>query len=207
VNGAGRTDAGVHAAAQIASFKLGNYYEPGEIIDYVNRYLPVRISVSEVSEAAPNFHARFSAKAKTYVYRIWNSPVRNVFEHPYLYQYTDCVLDCEKMQEAANLFIGECDLAAFCVPSQLKSYDKKGKSTVRRIYNIEVCCRGDEISLIFKGSGFMYNTVRIITGTLIEVGAGLRSCESVSYAIKSRDRALAGFKAPACGLILASVEY
>ncbi|MBQ8165131.1 MAG: tRNA pseudouridine(38-40) synthase TruA [Clostridia bacterium] len=207
IHGAGRTDAGVHAEEQVASFKLGKFEKPDCIKDYLNRYLPVKICVTAAETVSDDFHARLSAKGKTYVYRVWNSKTRNVFEYPYLYQYDDCKLDCRKMQEAADLLCGECDLASFCVPSQLKGYDKKGRSTVRRIDGINVERIGDEIRMTFEGSGFLYNTVRIMAGTLIEIGAGKRSAESIPETVAKRDRASAGFKAPACGLILKAVKY
>ncbi len=210
VHAAGRTDGGVHAIGQTASFRTTKPFAPDEVRKYLNRYLPEHICVLSVEQAESGFHARFSAKAKTYVYRVLNGDIRNVFELPYVYQYTDCLLDCDKMQQAANLFLGECDLASFCVSSQLKSYDKNGKSTIRRIDEISIY-KSDtsmgEIVFTFTGSGFMYNTVRIIVGTLIEVGAGLRSVESVKESISARDRAKAGFKAPACGLTLKQVHY
>jgi len=207
IHGAGRTDAGVHAEGQVASFRLHNFKEPDFIKSYLNKYLPPRVCVisSEISEN--DFHARLSAKGKVYVYRVWNSVTRNVFEYPYLYHYAESIIDCEKMQKAADLLKGECDLASFCVPAQLKGYNKKGRSTVRRIDSVKTERIGDEIRMTFEGSGFLYNTVRIMAGTLIEIGAGTRNAESIPEIIAKRDRASAGFKAPACGLTLKGVKY
>ncbi|MBE7065515.1 MAG: tRNA pseudouridine(38-40) synthase TruA [Ruminococcaceae bacterium] len=207
IHGAGRTDAGVHAEGQVASFKLRNFKEPDFVKSYLNKYLPARICVTSAEIAENDFHARLSAKGKVYVYRVWNSDTRNVFEYPYLYHYAESIIDCGKMQKAADLLKGECDLASFCVPSQLKGYDKKGRSTVRRIDRIKVERIGEEVRMTFEGSGFLYNTVRIMAGTLIEIGIGQRSVESITETVKKRDRASAGFKAPACGLILKEVKY
>lgn len=207
VHGAGRTDAGVHAEGQVASFKLSKFFETDAVKSFLNERLPVKICVASVEIAENDFHARLSAKGKVYVYRVWNSDVRNVFEYPYLYHYAESIIECDKMQKAAYLLIGECDLASFCVPAQLKGYDKKGRSTIRRIDGIKFERIGDEIRMTFEGSGFLYNTVRIMAGTLIEIGIGQRSIESITETVKSRDRASAGFKAPACGLTLKEVKY
>lgn len=207
IHGAGRTDAGVHAEGQVASFKLRKFFKPEDVKSFLNDRLPAKICVTSVEIVDKDFHARLSAKGKVYVYRVWNSEIRNVFEHPYLYHYAESIIDCEKMQKAADLLIGECDLASFCVPAQLKGYDKKGRSTIRRIDSINIERFADEIRMTFEGSGFLYNTVRIMAGTLIEIGIGQRPVESITETVKKRDRAEAGFKAPACGLTLKEVKY
>lgn len=207
VHGAGRTDAGVHAEGQTASFKLSKFFEPDTVKSFLNERLPVRVCVTSAESCDEDFHARLSAKGKVYVYRVWNSETRNVFEYPYMYHYDESIIDCEKMQKAADLLIGECDLASFCVPAQLKGYDKKGRSTIRRIDRIKIERIGEEVRMTFEGSGFLYNTVRIMAGTLIEIGVGQRLIESISDTAVARDRATAGFKAPACGLILKEVKY
>lgn len=198
--GSGRTDAGVHARAQVCSFKAETALSCAELLELIRRYLPEDIGVSELSEADARFHARLSAKRKTYVYRIWNSSAPNVFERRYMYAYPDA-LDADIMREAAAVMLGTHDYSAFCSLKRMK------KSPVRTVEAIDIDRFGDELRMSFTGNGFLYNMVRIMVGTLIEVGSGQRSIASVGAAISSLDRANAGFTAPACGLILWQVDY
>ncbi len=200
VQGSGRTDAGVHAKGQVASFKCNTEKTPSEIAEYLNTYLPKDIAVKALSEADERFHARLSAKRKTYLYRINISGISNVFERKYIYDLPG-ELDIEKMKKAAGKLLGKHDFKAF------SSVKRTKKSTVREIYAIDVEKAGGEIDISVTGNGFLYNMVRIIVGTLIEAGRGERTPESVEEALLSLNRENAGYTAPPEGLILMKVEY
>ena len=199
VQGAGRTDAGVHALGQVASVRLSEDRSPGEILDYVNHYLPEDIGVLRVEEAPPRFHARLTPSRKTYRYRIWASEQPCIFERRWCYR-PERIPDAGKMAEAAPLFLGRHDFAAF-------HSGKTKKSTVRTIHEIAVEPVGPELHLTVTGDGFLYNMVRIMAGTLLEIGWGEREAASISEALTSGDRALAGFTAPPQGLCLMEVNY
>ena len=198
--GTGRTDAGVHAAGQTANFRTRSEVSCEEILDYVNRYLPEDIAVSEVTEADLRFHSRLHACRKTYVYRIWNSAIPNVFERKYMYQVKE-PLYVEQMRQAADLLEGTHDFRAFCANGRTK------KSTVRTLEQIKIERRERELSLHFTGNGFLYHMVRILTGTLLEVGMGKRDPEEMTHILASLDRKEAGPMAPAQGLCLWNVVY
>ena len=200
VHGSGRTDAGVHAAGQVISFKSSCGKSAEEIRDYMNRYLPEDIAVCSVEEAAPRFHARLHAVRKTYVYRIWNAPVPDVFGRRFQTQIAE-PLDADAMKEAAALLCGTHDYRAFCSLKRFK------KSTVRTVERIMIEKDGPKIEISFTGSGFLYHMVRILTGTLVEVGLGLRRAEEMPAILESRDRANAGRLMPPEGLMLMGVEY
>ncbi|MCI9624818.1 MAG: tRNA pseudouridine(38-40) synthase TruA [Lachnospiraceae bacterium] len=200
LQGSGRTDAGVHAAGQTANFKTRAGASCKEILDYVNQYLPEDIAVSEVREADLRFHSRFWAIRKTYIYRIWNSDVPNVFERKYVYQVKEPLL-MEPMRQAADLLEGTHDFRAFCANGRMK------KSTVRTLEQIRLEQKGAELSLHFTGNGFLHHMVRILTGTLLEVGTGKQSPEDMTRILESLDRKEAGPMAPAQGLCLWKVEY
>ena len=200
VNGSGRTDAGVHAAGQAISFRCKTKESPEEICRYMNEYLPEDIAVLSVEEAAPRFHARLNAVRKTYVYRIWNAPVRNVFRRRFT-TWIQKPLDLEAMEQAAAFLCGTHDYRAFC------SLKKFKKSTVRTIEKIEIGKIGQEIRISYTGDGFLYHMVRILTGTLVEVGLGLRKPEEMTAILGGLDRTKAGKLMPPEGLTLESVEY
>ena len=195
----GRTDAGVHARRQVCSFRADTDDDIDFMLTELRKYLPEDIGAVALEEAAPRFHARLNCREKTYVYRVWNSEEPNVFERRWLYVFP-AALDLYAMREAAAPLLGEHDFSAFC------SRPMK-KSAVRRLDRIEIERLGGEVQLRFTGSGFLYNMVRILTGTLLEVGSGQRSAESVQSALESRERERAGFTAPAQGLILWDVQY
>lgn len=197
--GAGRTDAGVHARGQVANVHLPEKRSTEEIRDYLNRYLPEDICVTEVSEAAQRFHSRLNVRTKTYLYRISTNKIKNVFERKYIYGL-DEPLDVEKMKEAASYLLGTHDFQGFCAR-------KMKKSTVRRIDAIAFRELDGELQIFYQGNGFLYNMVRILTGTLIEVGRGERSPESVTEVLLTRERAKAGYTAPTKGLCLVQVDY
>ena len=154
----------------------------------------------EVSEASERFHSRLNAKEKTYLYRIAIPGVSNVFERKYLWYFPE-TLDIKKMEEAASLLIGTHDFKGF------SSIKKTKKSTVRSIYNIEIKKTKKEIQISYTGNGFLHNMVRILTGTLVEVGCGKIKPEDITKALKSTKRSDAGITAPPQGLFLVSVEY
>ena len=196
----GRTDAGVHARHQVCSFKAKTNYDNQFMLTELRKYLPEDIGALELTEAAPRFHARLNCREKTYVYRVWNSAEPNVFERKYLYAYP-APLDLDLMRRAGEGLVGEHDFSAFCSAKHMK------KSAVRELRSIGIERLGGEVRLTYTGNGFLYNMVRILTGTLLEVGSGQRGIESVQDAMISLDRERAGFTAPAQGLILWDVRY
>ena len=155
--------------------------------------------VFAIVEVDSEFHPRFDCVKKTYEYRFWNAPVKNPKERLYS-TYVQKPLDIDRMNEGAKAFIGTHDFAAFCTNKRMK------KSTVRRIDSIQICREGPEVRITVTGNGFLHNMVRIITGTLIEVGRGERSADSIPELFGGK-RAEAGFLAPAQGLCLMEVFY
>lgn len=199
VSGSGRTDAGVHAAHQIASFHCESELPPDRILEELRRYLPEDIGIYSCQEAAPRFHARLNAKGKTYRYRIWNSPEPCVFQRRFVWADPER-LDLEAMQAAGALLVGEHDFSAFCGNKKMK------KSTLRRIDRLDIRREGKEITITVTGDGFLYNMVRILVGTLVEVGRGDRAAGSIP-ALFGGKREQAGFLAPGQGLCLMEVFY
>lgn len=201
VDGSGRTDAGVHAYGQAASFKLDTDRTPEAVMAYLNQYLPEDIGVIAIEEMPERFHCRLHARGKTYRYRIWNSTLPPVFERRYVYEYAQ-PLDIEAMRRAAALLVGTHDFKAFT------SAKKGKKSTVRTIEELRIEAAGErEIHLTYRGDGFLYHMVRILTGTLIEVGSGMRSPDEIPEILASGMRERAGALAPAKGLALMEVRY
>ena len=196
----GRTDAGVHALGQVANFHTESDMSTEEIMAYCNRYLPEDIAVVEVSEAAPRFHSRLNATGKRYRYRIINSQVPNVFWRRYALEEPEN-LNLDAMREAAELLLGEHDFKAFT------SAKKGKKSTVRTVDSIQIDRVGDEIHFTFSGNGFLYHMVRILMGTLLEVGTGAKKPEDMTAILESGSRECAGPLVPACGLALMEVRY
>ena len=199
ISGSGRTDAGVHAKHQIANFHCESQMSAAEILSQLRRYLPEDIGISSCKDCSDRFHARLNAKQKTYLYRIWNSENPCVFERRYAAIFPER-LDLDGMIRAAKELEGEHDFSAFCGNPKFK------KSTVRFIRKVVIARQGDELHITFTGNGFIHNQVRIMVGTLIEVGRGERPVESIS-ALFGQKRAEAGFLAPAQGLCLMEVEY
>ncbi len=200
VHGAGRTDAGVHARGQVCSFHLSQDWDEEELRDIMNGYLPGDIAVLAVEKVPERFHARLRAKGKTYCYRIDTGQVSNIFERNYMYRH-EKELSAERMRQAAAYLTGTHDFKSFCSNRHMK------KSTIRTLMSIDIETLENEIQIIYHGRGFLYNMVRILTGTLIEAGEGSRTPESMKEVLESRDRQQAGFTAPARGLILCSVDY
>ena len=199
ISGSGRTDAGVHAKGQVANSHCESNMAAGEILANLRKYLPEDIGIYSCKDVSPRFHARLNAKEKTYQYRIWNSEAPCVFERRFVTVMPE-QLDVKAMEEAAQLLLGEHDFSAFCGNAKMK------KSTVRYIRSIEIQRCGEEVRLWFTGNGFLHNMVRILVGTLVEVGRGERRAESVTELFGGK-RAEAGFLAPGQGLCLEEVMY
>ena len=199
ISGSGRTDAGVHARGQVANFHCDSSLPAEEILLQLRRYLPEDIGIYSCRDVSERFHARLNAKEKTYEYRIWNSEEPCVFERRWVALMPE-TLDLAAMEEAARYLCGEHDFSAFCGNAKIK------KSTVRYIRSIEISRVGEEVRLRFTGNGFLHNMVRILAGTLVEVGRGERSPQSIPELFGNK-RAEAGFLAPAKGLCLEEVMY
>jgi len=200
VIGSGRTDAGVHAYGQVANFHVPAHFSEKEILDYLNHYLPMDIAVVDIEEVDERFHARYHATSKTYVYRIHTSNIPNVFERKYMYTYTE-PLNIEKMKQAAQYMLGTQDFRAFCGNKKMK------KSSVRTITDIIIEEKESEIRISYTGDGFLQQMIRIMTGTLIEVGNGTKQPEDICHILESKTREQAGFTVPAEGLALKRVKY
>ena len=199
VSGSGRTDAGVHARGQVVSFHCGSAMACEEILRQLRRYMPEDIGIYSCKEVSPRFHARLNARTKTYCYRIWNSELPCVFERRYVMTDPE-KLDVNRMRRAAVYFLGEHDFSAFCANKHMK------KSTIRRIDSLEIDEVGEEIRITVCGNGFLYNMVRILTGTLLEIGHGKRTPDSIPT-LFGADREEAGPLVPAQGLCLMEVTY
>ena len=200
VNGSGRTDAGVHALGQCASFHLDTERSCREIMEYMNRYLPEDIAVIAVKEMPERFHSRLNAVSKTYLYRVLNTDIPHVFDRRYVYVFPG-PLDVEAMRRASSYLIGTHDFRAFT------SAKKSRKSTVRTIQKIEIEKTGEEIRFVYKGDGFLYHMVRILTGTLLETGTGERKPEDMQTIMDRGMRDGAGALVPAKGLTLVEVGH
>ena len=199
VIGSGRTDAGTHALGQVCNFHCESDMSCEEILKSLRQYLPEDIGIYSCRNVSPRFHARLNAKEKTYRYRIWNSEMPCVFDRKYCYILPD-KLDLLTMREGAQVFLGTHDFSAFCANKNMK------KSTIRHISSIEIQKCGEEIQLFFTGNGFLHHMVRILVGTLIEVGRGERSVSSLNELVGA-ERSQAGYLVPASGLCLMEVIY
>ncbi len=201
VKGACRTDAGVHARAQIAHFDMTVDIPEDRIALAINGDLPEDIICWQAEKTADDFHSRFDARAKTYRYRIDNGDFPQIFKHRYSYfHYKD--LQVVPMQKAAAHLVGEKDFSSF------RSQGCYSNNPVREIFRAEVYQPNDrDIWIEITGSGFLYNMVRIIAGTLIEVGLEKREPEEMKTIIKAEDREAAGYTAAACGLTLTKIYY
>lgn len=199
VSGSGRTDAGTHALGQVVSFHCQSKMPCEEILSGLRMYLPEDIGVYSCRNVSPRFHARLNAKTKTYRYRLWNSQEPCIFDRKYV--YIDAVpFNVEHMQLAAQQYIGTHDFSAFCGNKHMK------KSTVRTIHSFEIVQDENEIVFSVTGNGFLQHMVRIMVGTLLQVGRGERTLESIS-SLFGGERADAGPAVPACGLCLMEVTY
>lgn len=200
VIGASRTDSGVHSLGNVAVFDTNSPIPPHKICFALNQRLPEDIRVQSSMEVASDFHPRHCDTRKTYCYSIQNSMVAMPTTRLYSY-FVHNSLDVEKMQEAANYLVGTHDFKSFC------SIYTTVEDTVRTIYQVEVKKEQDQIKILIKGNGFLYNMVRIIAGTLLQVGYGRMEPEKMKEILAGKDRVLAGPTAPAHGLMLMEIEY
>ncbi|MBO5574488.1 MAG: tRNA pseudouridine(38-40) synthase TruA [Clostridium sp.] len=200
VIGAGRTDAGVHAREMTANVLLDTEMTEEEILEYLNRYLPEDIGVSDVRICADRFHSRFKAKGKTYCYTCWYGAGKPVFDRKYVTVLEEKP-DVERMRAAAEYLVGMHDFKSFCGNPKMK------KSTVRVVYDIEIREKGPYIRLYFHGNGFLQHMVRIMTGTLLEAGYGRMAPEDMERILAGMERKLAGPTAPPQGLCMMKVDY
>ena len=197
--GSGRTDAGTHAKLQVANFHCESQMPCQEILAQLRRYLPEDIGIYSCRNVSERFHARLNAKTKTYMYRLWNSDAPCVFDKRYVHKDADD-LDLDAMRIAAQRFLGTHDFSAFCANKNMK------KSTVRCIMRFEIEKLDSEIRFSVTGNGFLHHMVRIMVGTLLEVGKHERQIESIE-ALYGAERSAAGYLVPACGLCLMEVTY
>jgi tRNA pseudouridine38-40 synthase len=202
VHGAGRTDAGVHALAQVASARIASPLDDATLARALNANLPPPIRVMAVTTVADDFHARFSAARKFYEYRIWNGPAVSPFVRQYVWHVPQR-LDLERMQRAAAAIPGEHDFSAF------QGTGSRTHTTVRRVTAASWRRCGPDPVLVFEiaGEGFLRHMVRSLAGTLIEIGHDKRPVDDIARLLAAPLRADAGRTAPACGLFLVRVEY
>lgn len=200
VIGASRTDSGVHALENIAVFDTGSLIPPKKIAYALNARLPEDIRIQDSKEVDVCFHPRRCDSRKTYEYRIYNAEFPMPTMRLYSY-FTYISLNVENMNEAAAYFIGTHDFKSFC------SVDSQAENTVRQIENAEVSKSDNMIVIRVTGRGFLYNMVRIMAGTLMEVGRGNLKPQDIEYILEAKDRATAGPTAPACGLTLVKYEF
>lgn len=200
VIGASRTDSGVHARENIAVFDTNSLIPPKKVAYALNARLPEDIRVQESGEAESGFHPRHCDSRKTYEYRIYNATFSMPVERLYSC-FTYVPLDVEKMQEAAQYFIGIHDFKSFC------SVDTQVGNTVRNVEDAAVAKSGNIITIRVSGRGFLYNMVRIMAGTLMEVGRGRLEPKDIISILEAKERSAAGPTAPACGLTLLKYEF
>ena len=200
VIGCSRTDAGVHALGQVANVKLNKQVSPEELKEYLNRYLPQDIRILEVTPVSVDFHARYLAKRKTYLYQIWNREHPNPFRRRYS-MHVPVPLDMGAIRAAAPYFIGVHDFTAF---SNAKA---RNRSMIKTIYSIEISSEEGMLLIRICGDGFLYNMVRKMIGVLIEIGLGRLPTTEVAELLKEGDRSRLTVLAEACGLFLECIEY
>ncbi len=200
VTGSGRTDAGVHAHAQVANVETIRTMDAGAVLRGANALLSQDLRVLSVDEAGPDFHARRSARSKTYRYRIWRNPIVSPFECRYVYAYR-YPLDEGSVDRATKCFVGTHDFTSFCATAT------EVEDRTRTIYEADWMRSETEWTFSIRGNGFLQYMVRTIVGTIIEIGQGRISPDQLSAIFEARDRKMAGPTAPASGLHLMKVEY
>jgi tRNA pseudouridine38-40 synthase len=204
--GSGRTDAGVHALAQVVTFATESSVPTANFVKALNDILPASVRVLEVGEAAANFHARKSARAKTYRYRLYREAICPPFLARYVWHYP-FPLDEAAMARAAGLVEGEQDFTSFAAVDPERGSEGTAASNVRKIFFSQWKREGEELLYTVKGSGFLHHMVRNLVGTFILVGKGTWQPEDIARVLEARDRSAAGATAPAGGLYLVNVEY
>jgi len=200
IHPSGRTDSGVHARGMVAHFDSPLNLPPRAYRDGLNRLLPHDVAILSAEPVNSEFHARFSAAGKWYRYSIWNHPIRSPLQHRRVWHLKGG-LDLESMRQAAALLVGEHDFAAF------RAASCEAKTTVRELFGLELRRKAQLLQIDVRGSGFLQNMVRIIAGTLVEIGQGKRSLATVSELLVSGERSGAGVTAPGAGLCLMEVYY
>lgn len=199
ITGSGRTDAGVHAKKQVVNFHTNTAMTCSEILSQLRRYLPEDIGIYSCRDVSPRFHARLNAKEKTYRYRIWNSEAPCVFDRRFVTVFPQ-KLDVEQMRRGAAHLHGTHDFSAFCANKHMK------KSTLRTIFSVDIIEVEEEVQITVTGNGFLHNMVRILVGTLVEVGLGQREPDSIPE-LFGKARSEAGMLMPPTGLCLMEVIY
>lgn len=200
IAGSGRTDAGVHARGQVVSFHTQKTVAPEKLMAQLNHYLPGDMTVLKITLADERFHARYNAVKKAYRYQIWNAPLQNPLERRCRHHVPE-PLDLDDMRQAAARLLGTHDFSAF---TSMKS---KKKSAVRTLHEITISSKGPVMDITFIGDGFLHHMVRILTSTLLEVGAGRMEPAQISILLNEKDRSKAGPLIPPQGLILWAVDY
>ncbi|HEY6373733.1 MAG TPA: tRNA pseudouridine(38-40) synthase TruA [Candidatus Sulfotelmatobacter sp.] len=204
--GSGRTDAGVHALAQVMTFVTESSVPTGNFLKAMNDILPASVRVLEVEQAPAEFHARHSAKAKTYRYRIYGESICPPFLARYVWHFPYRLAE-QEMRRAAALVVGEHDFTSFAAVDPERGRDRAMVSNVRKIFFSSWERVGDELVYTVRGSGFLHHMVRNLVGTFILVGKGSLRVEDVTRILEARNRSAAGATAPASGLYLVNVEY
>jgi len=200
ITGSGRTDAGAHAKGQVANFHTQSKMSLKEMHEYINHYLPQDIVVKEVTEVSERFHSRYNAKSKKYTYYVWNHWIPSAFQRKYSYHLVEN-LDIRLMEDAAKKLIGTHDFIGF------SSVKKTNKSTTRTIEDITIVKEGNMLKFSFTGDGFLYNMIRIIMGTLLEIGMREKQVSSIDEILETKIRSTAGRTIPSHGLFLEEVYY
>lgn len=202
VKGCSRTDTGVHANMYCIGLKTSHSIPAERLKAALNRHLPNSIAVYDCVDMPLDFHPRYDCKRKQYIYKIWNNEVRNPFYDRYALHYRYKNLDEDKLNYAAEFYLGKHDFTSFCTP------DNRRPGDMRRTVNISRVEReGDLVIFTVEADGFLYNMVRIMTGTLLRVAQGKIRAEDIPYIIEQKNRQLAGPTAPPCGLYLNKVYY
>lgn len=202
VKGCSRTDTGVHANMYCIGLKTSHQIPPDRLKAALNRHLPSSIAVNECVEMPLDFHPRYDCKRKQYIYKIWNNEVRNPFLDRYALHYRYKNLDADKLNYAAQHYIGEHDFTSFCTLDNRRVGDMH-----RRVNLSNVKREGNLVTFTVEADGFLYNMVRIMTGTLLRVAQGKIAADDIPEIIEQKNRQLAGPTAPACGLYLNRVYY
>lgn len=204
VIGASRTDAGVHALSNVCVFDTNSSIEDQKFAFAINDRLPQDIRIRESKEVSINFHPRKSNSIKTYEYKIYSNKTMDPLKRLY-FHFVYYAIDISKMKEACKYLLGQHDFKAFA--NLDADIIKQNRSSVRTIYNIDIVRNEDDIIITYRGDGFLYHMVRIISACLIRVGTGMWKAEKIKEILDSKDRKNAAGTAPACGLVLKNIEY